>query len=218
VVLGQAEVSAARGEVPSEVRQTEVAGELGVVESGIPSNAQLASLPSVLIGARARFFVPAGPSPWAHLLLEVSLHGDLAFGSATGDSLVTSARLGVGFPDWHAALGVWANICLRCSARDNSVSQTPTSPAHLVPSFTLQWQPGFWGFSVGLFDEPLAMLGHLDLHLGDWAVGYSFPVGATLAYQRRLRPDLGLSVRAFGYAFFGAYQAGLMLGVSWLPR
>jgi hypothetical protein len=196
----------------------EVAGELGVFASGVPSNAQLAVLPSVLAGAKARFFAPAiASSAWAHLLLEASFYGDLTFGSDTGSSLVASARLGVGFPSWHAALGVWANICLRCSVTPNSLAQVPTFPAQLLPSFTFHWQPRFWGFSAGFLDEPMAMIGHVDLRLGEWAIGYSFPIGGYLAYERRLRPDLGLSIRAFGFDFLGAYQTGLVVGVSWLP-
>jgi hypothetical protein len=215
--LGQAEVSAAQVEVSSGPRQLEVAGEIGVFVSGIPSSPQLAVLPSVLAGAKARLIMPTAPSPWSHLMLEVSLHGDLTFGSDTGSSLVSSARLGVGFPTWRAAVGVWANTCLRCSVSYASLNQVPSFPAHLLPSFTFHWQPHFWGLSVGLFDEATAMVGHVDLRLGDWAIGYSFPVGGSLAYERRLGPHLGVSVRAFGFSFLGAYQAGMMLGVSWLP-
>jgi hypothetical protein len=215
--LGQVEVTEPHADAVSGVRQMEIAGEVGVFASGVPVSAALAAIPSVLVGARARLFVPTLPTPLSHVLLEASVDGDIAFGTDSGNSVVATARLGAGFPTWHAALGVWANFCLRCSANYSSLAQLPSFPAHLAPSFTFHWQPEFWGFSVGIFDEAMAMVGHVDLRLGDWAIGYSFPVGGYLAYERRLLTNLGLSVRGFGFSALGAYQAGVMVGLSWLP-
>lgn len=195
---------------------TEIGGSGGVFVSGAVNS----TVRDVFVtpGASARYRFASAPGPWSHLVLEGSLVATLAVGTDAPNALVAQLRAGASFPTWQATLGLWADVCLRCTPNSTHLNDGPRFPAQFVPSLSVRWQPAFWGLSAGVFDEAMGMIGHLDLRLGRWALGYSFPLGGLVAFQPKLSETIALDARLFGFTIAGGYQMGLTLGLAWLPR
>jgi hypothetical protein len=195
--------------------EDEAAGRVGLFLAGNRTNTVYDLFVTPGVFGRLRW--PSGAAVLEHLYAEADLTATLAAGTSAAPSLVAQLRLGVAFQPWALALGLWSNSCLACAPEASHAIDGPRSAVQLLPSVVARWQPASWGLSLGLFDQPLGLLAHLSFDWRDWSVGYSFPLGGTLAWRPRLTRRLALEVQLLGFTIAGSFQAGGSVGLRWLP-
>jgi hypothetical protein len=195
------------------VSESEVGARTGVFVNGAASNTLVDTF--VAPGVFGRYRLAGAGRVLEHAFIEADVAVTEPVSSAALSSVVVQMRLGVTFSTWSVAVGVWSNICLGCVARAANVLDGPRSAFQVLPSVVAQWRPTQWGVALGVFDQPLGMLGHVDLQFREFSLGYSLPVGAFASYRPRVAKHLTLLVEAMGFRISGAFSVGLNVGLQW---